>query len=233
MRYTLILSAIGIACAASSVAVEPPRSKIKRFVQQVTLGPEFGSNRKVVSRWMSPPTLTAFGATPEQKRLIEEVVQTINPALKASGKEIKLLADAAPDATIKVYFAPLQAHSKIARDHGATYEKGNLGTFWMFWDAKNVITHSLVLLASDKLDGNRMRHFAFEEITQSLGLAEDSDEFRDSIFYARGNDGGDALLPSAIDLQLLDWFYQHVQPGDDRKTVSAKFEQSWPNQQKK
>lgn len=233
MRRTLIILATTVTFVTSSVAAEPPRDKIKRFVQQVTLGPEFGSNRKAASRWESSPALSVFGANPEQKKLVEEVVETLNPALKVSGQEIQLLADATPNATIKVYFAPLKEHPKIARDNKVAYEKGNLGMFWMFWDDKNVITHSIVLLASDKLSGNRLRHFAFEEITQSLGLAEDSDEFRDSIFYARGSDGGDAIRPTALDMQLLEWFYRYVRPGDERKTISVKFDQSWPNQKTK
>ena len=228
MKTTVVLLAISLLLAASSQAAEPARSKIKRFVQQVVLGPEFGSNRKVASRWMTAPTLSVFGATPEQKAVVQEVVTTINPSLKAQIGEIQLLPDNAKEATMKVYFAPLQDFPKIARDNGAEVKKGNIGYFWMFWDEKNAMTSTGVLLASDKLRGAELKHFAFEEITQSLGLAEDADEFPESIFYSRGSNGGAAARPSALDLQLLQWFYQHVLPGDDRKAISAKFEATWP-----
>jgi hypothetical protein len=208
-------------------AGESPRTKIKRFVQQVILEPEFGSNRKVAARWTAPPALSVFGATPEEKAVVEEVVRTINPSLKPAIGEIQLLPDSSETATIKVYFALLHDFAKIARRNNATYKRGNWGYFWMFWDDKNAITSTIVLLASDKLAGNQLKHFAFEENTQSLGLAEDSDEFRDSIFYSRGGDGGDATRPSPLDLQVLAWFYQQIQPGDNRKAVSEKFDKTW------
>ena len=177
---------------------------------------------------MTAPTLSVFGATPAQKAVAEEVIRTINPSLKPQTGEIQLLPDNSSAATMKVYFAPLQDFPKIARENKTKAERGNLGCFWMFWDEKNVMTSTGVLLASDKLTGAELKHFAFEEIIQSLGLAADSDEFPDSIFYSRGNNGGNSTYPSALDLQLLHWFYQHVSPGDNRKTVSAKFDSTWP-----
>lgn len=103
----------------------------------------------------------------------------------------------------------------------------NQAVFWSFWDEKHVITRSVVLLASDRLTGPQLRHFAFEEITQALGLAQDSDEFPDSIFFERDADGGIAVIPSPLDLKLLGWFYQHAQSGDNRRTLSKKFEETW------
>lgn len=228
MKAILVLLVALLGSTSTLRAGEPSRSKIKRFVQKVVLGPEFGSDKKVASRWMTPPTVSIFGATPEQKAVVEEVLKTIHPIIKATIGELQLLPDSSPAATMKVYFAPLQDFSRIARENKATVEKGNLGYFWMFWDEKNSMTSTGVLLASDKLAGKELRHFAFEEIMQSFGLAEDSDEFPDSVFYSRGNDGGNATRPSALDLQLIQWFYQNVSPGDDRKTVSAKFDATWP-----
>ena len=165
-----------------------------------------------------------------QKAVVEEVLKTLNPLLKPAIGEIQLLPDASTSATMKVYFAPLQDFQKIARENNTTAEKGNLGLFWMFWDDKNVMSSTGVLLASDRLTGNELKHSAFAMITRSLGLAQHSDEFTDSIFYARGSDGGSATQPSALDLQLIQWFHQNVSPGDNRKTLSAKFDATWPKE---
>ena len=212
----------------SLCAAEPSRSKIKRFVQKVVLGPEYGNAANVVSRWRTAPTVSVYDSTPNQKETVNEVLLIINSCLKPLIGEIHLLSDNNSTANIKIFFAPQRDFRKIAREYNFRYNSGNWGYCWMFWDSKNCITSAVVLLASDKLSGNMLRHFAFEEIIQSLGLAQDSDEFPESIFYEKGKDGGSATVPSELDLQLLYFFYQHVEPGDTRKTIDKKFEMFWP-----
>ena len=205
-----------------------PRGKVKRFALQVMLGTEYGSSAKVVSRWTKAPSVSVFGGTDDQKAVVEEVFRTIGPILQPVIGHIEILPDNNAAASMKIYFAPQKDFRKIADSHGVRYREDDLGAFWMFWNSRNIMTSSFVLLASDKLSGDSLKHFAFEEITQSFGLAQDSDEFPDSIFYARGSDGGKATAPSALDLRLLAWFYGNVMPGDTSKVVSGKFDATWP-----
>ncbi len=220
---------VGVAVAISSLqAAEPTRAKVKRFVETVILGTDYGDSPKVITRWTKAPTVSVFGGTPEQKAVVNEVLATLNPVLKPIVGQMRRLPDNSAEAEMKIYFAPLADLPGIARQHDVGYRKGNWGFCWMFWNGRNEVTSAIVLLASDRLVGNDLKHYTYEQITQSLGLADDSDEFRDSIFYMRGKDGGSATKPSALDLQLLGWLYRQTAPGDDRRTVAEKFEKTWP-----
>jgi hypothetical protein len=73
-----------------------------------------------------------------------------------------------------------------------------------------------------------MRHTALEEITQSLGLANDSPAFRDSIFYELRDDYGSAEQLSPLDKRLIHFFYNHVRPGDRGDQFHAAWERHWP-----
>jgi hypothetical protein len=97
----------------------------------------------------------------------------------------------------------------------------------MFPNHNYEIKQAFVFLAADKLRGKHLRHFALEEITQALGLANDSSIFADSIFYARGPDGGDAQRLSALDKQLIRFFYNHVQPGAQSREIRRAFQNHW------
>jgi hypothetical protein len=229
MKTTFALIVALILIALPSQAAEPPRSKIKRFVEEVTLGSEYGDNPKKTRRWMTAPMLSVFGGTPEQKSIVEEVIMTINPSLRAQNMEIQLMPDNSEAATLKVYFAKIIEFQKLAKKNNFKYVQGNLSFFCSFWDEKNNITSSFALIASDKLKGSKLKHHTFEAITRSLGLINISNEFTDSIFYkVSNNDEGNTTCPSALDLQLLQWFYENVLPAENRMALSAKFDETWP-----
>lgn len=83
-----------------------------------------------------------------------------------------------------------------------------------------------VLLASDRLAGEEMRHFMFEELTQSFGFGNDSAVYSESIFYAKGLDGGNAQTLSALDRKLVKFVYEHLDPGSDEDDFDAAYDES-------
>lgn len=209
-------------------SAEPSRDKVSRFVLQVASGTEYGDTRRVASKWTHAPTVSVFGATPQQKLIVEEVFRSIGPSFRQAIGEVQMLADNTPTASMKIYFGTQKELSRIGKEHDIKYNKDDYGFFWIFWDESHAITSTYVFLATDKLREDNLKHYVFEEVTQSFGLASDSDEFKDSIFYAKGSDGGDASQPSPLDLKLLKWFYEHVEPGDSKKVISEKWDATWP-----
>ncbi len=68
------------------------------------------------------------------------------------------------------------------------YVQGNKGFFWVLWDHNvNINTiHSASILIStteNDLTQKERSHLIREELTQSLGLMNDSNKYADSIFY--------------------------------------------------
>ena len=207
---------------AADVRAASAGARFVNWAQTVLLGPEYGGDGNVVSRWPQLPAASIIGATPAQAAIAGEVIDGINEAL-ASVRPEQQIALGEPDddsAPLAIIFAPLGEFARIAEEHGFPYTEGNWGFFWMFWD-DHAINRAVVLLASDALQGDELRHFAFEEITQSLGAASDSPAYPDSVFYADGDDGGSATTLSAEDRKLLRMLYGPLQPGDGAEQVRA------------
>ena len=104
---------------------------------------------------------------------------------------------------------------------------GNSGYVYTFWNRDYEIYKAIVLLATDRLRGRSLRHFTFEEVTQSLGVLNDSPLFPDSIFFASDADGGGATTLSPLDRDLVRFFYTHVSPGDQQPELDAAFDAYW------
>ncbi len=194
---------------------------VKEWALQVSLGTEFGGGNTVV-RWTHPPTLSIIEGTAEGSALIDEVVPTLSAFMPET--PINLIAEGDTSADIDVYFIDLAAFDAVGAAHGFPIVAGNWGYFYMFWDEQGALTESYVLIATDLLFGDDLRHFTYEETTQSLGLATDSAIFDDSIFFADGSDGGSALGLSGLDERLLRLLYTHGEPGDDEAAFGAKFD---------
>lgn len=231
-RYLSLLSSFLVVCLfVISPANAHPDEKILLWVEEVILGPEFGGAGKVCSRWAKGPSLSIFGATPQQEEVVVGAVVHLNYTLAQTPiKQIVLLKANDTDADIRIYFAPLKELPTFAEKHNFYYAAGNWGYFWTFWNYQHEIERGFVLLASDRLKDKQLRHFALEEITQVLGLSNDSPIFPESIFYAMGNDGGNAQQLSKLDKKLITFFYNHILPGAKQADVRTAFKQYWPKQ---
>jgi hypothetical protein len=217
----------GASGTAGTAGQSTDLTEVKMWVKEVILGPEFGSSAKLVARWKTSPQVSVFGANSEQKQLVNEVVATLNTQLLPSGITMNVGADQDTSASFKIYFAPLSEFDQIAQDNGFTNVPGNWGLFWTFWNGNREIYKSVVMLANDLLTGTSMRHFAHEEITQALGMSNDSAIYSDSVFFAKGSDGGQAQTLSPLDKKLVQFVYQNVQPNDDEVQVDKAFDLYW------
>ena len=222
-----LLSIFLIAVLCLNAGSAEPDRQTSEWIQKVLLGPEFGGTGAVCSKWTKPPSVSVHGGTPDQQRLITFAVGHLNRTLE--GTKLGKLTMRPPDseADIYVYFAPLEKMPELARRLKFRYVEGNWGYFWTFWGRRNEISRAYVLLANDMLKGEALQHFALEELTQALGLSNDSPVFRDSIFYAEGDNGGNAQRLSALDQKLLAFFYNHVTPGMNGAELREALEKHW------
>jgi hypothetical protein len=228
-RSTLILVAL---CIASLMVTWPASAqtdnKELRWIQRVILGPEYGGSGEICSRWVRTPTLSVFGGDESREEIVQEVVVHLNETLgRTPIKRIMLLYPENTRADISLYFAPVSEFPEIAAHHNFRYTKGNQGYFWTWWNGRNEIYRGVILLSSDLLDRNRIRHYALEEITQVLGLSNDSPEYPESIFYSYYSDGGNAQSLSGRDRQLIHFFYNSISPGATRADVNSAYQRYW------
>ncbi|MGH9753350.1 MAG: DUF2927 domain-containing protein, partial [Blastocatellia bacterium] len=220
LAFVLIFCALLVAFSCAPTLPVASDSKILRWIEQVTLGFEYGGEGRVCSRWARRPTLSMHGGSEAQTAVVRRAVKRLNETLaKTPIGAIEIIAPEIYKSDIRVYFAPLSELPKLAEENGFPYTPGNLGYFWTFWNQNHEIQRAFVLLASDTAYQKYLPHLALEEITQTLGLSGDSPEFKDSIFYSSGDEHGEVDELSALDKKLIIFFYNHIQPGAREKDV--------------
>ncbi|MEM7145441.1 MAG: DUF2927 domain-containing protein [Verrucomicrobiota bacterium] len=198
--------------------------------QQILRISEFKNTWRPVRRWIFSPSLSAFSNNPNHHALTRDIVATLNqPLANTPIKQIRLLPPNDYRANIKVHFVPLAQFPDIAKSLGMDAPADNFGLFWITRNARNQIIRATVALATDKLEDKALRHFACEEITQSLGLPNDSKLYRDSIFYAGDFKDGDPLTLTHRDTQLIDLLYNHLSPGDSPQKTHTAITNFWRN----
>lgn len=211
------------------------RAKERLWVTQIALRSEFAEVGKsrvgVVARWTAPIRLSVMQGDSAVRADLLALIPKLNETLEPAGAPIRVVEDGDGSATLKVYYARSDALPGIARANGFEYVAGNDGYFHTFWNDAFHIQRAFVLLATDKLRGRSLRHFTCEEVTQSLGLANDSSLFADSIFYGNGSEQ-DTMekLPTELsprDKKLLSFLYSHLQPGDDATKLGRAFDAHW------
>lgn len=84
-----------------------------------------------------------------------------------------------PRANCEIHFAPESRFASIAPHYVPT----NYGFFWTNWNADGEIYWSRVLISTTGVTEQERAHLIREELTQSLGLMNDSYAYADSVFY--------------------------------------------------
>jgi hypothetical protein len=154
----------------------PRPELLARQFDRIAFSSEHGGHYRAgrLIRWQGPVRVRLAGATSPQIR--DEVERQLAQLRHHSGLVIEIVADAAPEAApgIRVEFS-------FSRG-GTTFEP-EAPCRTLIWEQNFVIERALVYI-SPTPDPIR-RHCIAEELTQALGLADDSPLVADSIF----NDG--------------------------------------------
>lgn len=216
-----------LAVSASPARAELPEDVV-RWAEKVVLGPEYGGDGKICARWVKNPTVSIMTGTDEQKQVVRDTIAHINETLVPTKFKMELLKDGDENAEITIYYDNLDALPDLARRLKCGFVQGNWGYASVSWNGKHEITRGTVLLASDKLRGDLLKHFALEEITHTLGLLNDSEEYPESTFYSKFSLNPMAIKHSPYDRVLIQLFYQHIQPGDEQAEVRKVLDEFWP-----
>jgi len=83
------------------------------------------------------------------------------------------------NADINIYFVPVDE----AADYVPGYDQYSLGYFTFYNEPSGELEGADIMVATDWTSQVLRAHLIREELTQSFGLAKDSDEYPDSIFY--------------------------------------------------
>jgi hypothetical protein len=152
------------------------------YFNDIGLGFEFGSASEVTRKWRNDMKIFV-GGTKTQTMMdeLQRVIQEIN-ALATDGFSVSVVTDS------------LESNFYIFLGSGGDYAKkfpsvlnlvlSNWGLFNVYFDASNIIYGGIMYVDIDRASNVEEKHLLREELTQSLGLAKDSNRYPDSIFQA-------------------------------------------------
>ncbi|HET6542824.1 MAG TPA: DUF2927 domain-containing protein [Chryseolinea sp.] len=150
------------------------------YFNEIALGFEFGSASEVTRKWKTDMKIFVGGY--KQQELMTELQTIIG--------EINTLATDGFSASVVT--DTLQSNFYIFFGSGGDYVKkfpalstlvlSNWGLFNVFFHGSNEIYSGYMYVDTDRSNSVEEKHLLREELTQSLGLAKDSNRYPDSIF---------------------------------------------------
>ena len=150
------------------------QSEIKYFME-IALGTEYGTST-TVKKWSGTVRIMVKGnPTSTDIKTLNAVINELN---ELTDQKIHLkIVTRKPEITIQ--FVPVSEMTT----YESNYVQGNWGFFYVWWRDSYEIYRGNILIGSDKPTQEQRNHLIREELTQSLGLLNDSWKHEGSIFY--------------------------------------------------
>jgi hypothetical protein len=198
-----------IGCSFQSNANNFTQEEIDYFTE-IVLGAEFGDEAPVIKKWIKNIRIKVSGEpTEEDLQTINNIVGDLNGLI--AGIKIKLVDK---NENLVIAFSPESEFSAIDPNYVPT----NYGFFWALWHDDNFVIHDAsILISSAEVTQQERSHLIREELTQSLGLMNDSDKYNDSIFFQEWTEVTDF---SEIDKAVIKLLYLNtIKPGMSKEQV--------------
>ena len=195
-----------------TIPVQEELSIAEKYLLEISLGSEFGGPSDILRKWAQD--IEIYLVNPEVGHLVEECEKVIDE-INALSSSIRLRrVENQEQAEFVIFFSDGDTyvnHEPNAKNHVA----GNRGLVWIYWNGRSEINRgSMYVDITQVLDQDCQKHLLREELTQGLGLLNDSFKYSESIFQQNWT-----CSPSyaEIDRELLKIFLnEDVRPGMTR-----------------
>lgn len=189
----------------------------QKYFCEIALSSEFGRKYHKIRKWNKDINIFVSGLpSPYLEKELRTVLEELNEMIP----DIQLVLVKKPQqANIKLLFGAAEDYVAI-ENHARSKVKDNWGLVYVFPNWKGEIKHSTLYIdvfrAKDEL---AQRHLLREELTQALGLLNDSWAHRESIFYQGWTT---TTNYSDLDRKVIKMLYdERIKPGMKFKKVVA------------
>lgn len=151
----------------------PTRAELDYF-EFIALGSEFGGSSETIRKWLSDVDVQIHGAPTQKDRdSVAAVVADLNRLIPTV--EVRVVNK---NADINIYFVTVEE----AANYVPGYVEYSLGYFTFYDKPSGELVGADIMVATNWTSQVLRSHLIREELTQSFGLAKDSDDYPDSIF---------------------------------------------------
>ena len=152
------------------------------YFKNVALGFEFGDASRITRKWNSELRIFVGGEPTDE--LIDELekIKTEINELVTDGFTMTIVNDSSQSN----YFIFFGTGTDYAQLYSSQVDlvTSNLGLFSVFWNNQNQLTSGHMYVDIARTNLTEQKHLLREELTQSLGLARDSQKYSESIFQS-------------------------------------------------
>ncbi|UJH69762.1 DUF2927 domain-containing protein [Ornithinimicrobium sp. INDO-MA30-4] len=183
------------------------------YLVSVALGSEFTDSPATVRKWLTDVDIRLNGQpTDADLQTVDDVVADLNALTPSVHIQV---VDTDPD--IEVYFVPLDEF----QNYFPEYVDGNWGFFWFWFQGEGELYKADIAVRSDGIEQDLRSHLLREELTQSFGLAIDSGEHPNSIFYSEYSEVQEF---SELDETIIEMLYRpEIETGFTKEDIEATF----------
>ena len=152
------------------------------YFKEVALGFEFGNASKITRKWESALKIFVDGE-PNSELLdeLDDILLEINELAK-NGFQVVIVEEPSIS-NFYIFFGTGTDYAQLYPSQSGLVGS-NWGLFSLYWNSDNQFTTGHMYVDIVRADMNEQKHLLREELTQSLGLARDSQKYTESIFQS-------------------------------------------------
>lgn len=205
IAFTMIL----FGCSVQTNTDNFSQEELEYFTE-IALGAEFGDEIPVIKKWTDDIHIKINGEpTARDLETLHDIVNDLNELI--NGIKVKIVES---KENLTITFSPESDFAEI----DPNYVPINYGFFWALWHDDNfVIYDASILVSSADITQRERSHLIREELTQSLGLMNDSNKYKNSIFYQKWTDVTEFSEMDRAVIKLL--YLKKIKPGMSKEQV--------------
>jgi hypothetical protein len=186
------------------------------YFKEIALGFEFGNASQITRRWEHDMKIF-IGGQPTAELLAEtnRIADEIND-LSTTGFQIELVSDTL-QSNFYIYYGSGDSYASIFPSQSSLVAS-NWGLFTIFWDGSQKLIKGYMYVDIFRANLTEQKHLLREELTQSLGLAKDSNLYPESIFQQSFSTKTTEYAPIDRDLVRL-LYHPQMKVGLNRNEV--------------
>jgi hypothetical protein len=195
---------------------QPKLDPIHQYFVDIAFGNEFSGGYTSVRKWSSNmkiyvPEIQYDYLNDELDRIIGELNSLLTEM------QIERVLDQI-DANYIIYFGGKDTYVNIYEPNAVNLVEDNWGLFYIYWNSNwSINSGSMYVDVIRTLDLGCQKHLLREELTQSLGLMNDTMDYPASIFYQQWTCG---TVYANIDTELIKLLYDpNITPGMSKQVV--------------
>lgn len=170
----------------------------RQYFKEIVLGREFEEDNKFVKRWNVDMKIYVLGSHNRELDFeLEKIVSELNEIITSI--KIKIVEDSL-SSNMLVYFGSWSSFLQIKPNEDPNLLRSNWGLFRYSGNS------GYMYVDIERANEIEQRHLLREELTQSLGLFNDSYKYPESIFYSPWTT---VVEYAPIDRELIDMLYNN------------------------